>query len=243
MRKILCLVLTCGFGYFVAAQDETIVTDRPTQSAAAFVMPKGGFQAELGFLSEKVTDNVTSLTYSNLLLRWGAFQGVELRLTQNLVGLKIGSTTISGLSPLTLGAKVHLADENGLLPQISVIGQSTVKSGKDEFQPPAAIQELRFNFQNTVNDVLGIGYNVGLTWSDGSSSGLYTFNLGFSLGDGWTVFAEPYGFFGNGLSDHRVNAGVIYLLSNQLQADISAGLGLSDVSPDSFVGFGVAYLF
>ena len=228
-----------------AQEADPIVTDRPTQSAASAVIPKGNLLVEYGFVYEKVTDDFDNITLGNFHLRYGLVEGVELRLTQNILQSKnsIIDEKESGLSPTTLGTKVHLIQENGWMPQASVIGQVTFNNGDDAFKPGSAAAEFRLNFSNTLSDKMSLGYNVGIGMPEGDNYTLYSVVLGYLVADNWTVFGEPYGFFQNGDSDHRFNAGLIYLCKNNLQFDISAGLGLSDISPDSFVGFGAAIGF
>ena len=72
---------------------------------------------------------------------------------------------------------------------------------------------------------------------------LYTLVLGYAFADGWSYFIEPYGFFQDNESDHRINSGFIYLVSDRFQVDFSGGLGLSEASHDFFIGFGAALGF
>lgn len=240
----LLIVLLASICY---AQETTpsIVTDRPTQSAASTVVAKGDWLLELGFIREKATADVANFTYGNMLLRYGVIDGVELRVTQDYLGFKDDATNDSGsgLGPLTLGTKVHLVNENGIVPQMSIIGQVTLSNGDEAFKPAQATPELRLNFSNTLSDKLSLGYNVGMRFPEDNTTTFYSAVLGYALAEGWTVFAEPYGFLGDGNSDHRFNTGLIYLVNSTLQFDVSAGWGLSDISPDSFIGFGLAVGF
>lgn len=224
---------------------EAIVTDRPTQSAAAGVVAKGNLLVEAGFVSERASSAITNLTYANFLLRYGVLEGVELRLTQNYAGVrdKIADKTISGMSPLTLGTKIHLIEEDGLVPQISVIGQVTMLTGEKAFRPSQAVPEIRMNFANTLSDRFSLGYNLGVAFPEDNTTSFYTAVLGYGFAEGWTVFAEPYGFYADDTFDHRFNTGLIYLMNSTLQFDVSAGWGLSESSPDSFIGFGVGLGF
>lgn len=233
---ILCLLLG---GTALAQENESIITDRPTQSAAAFVVPQGSVLLETGFINEKFTEGITNFTYFNAHIRYGLLDGVELRLTQNYVGRKVLGETTTGLSPLILGTKVHLAKEDGIVPQLSVIGQVLLKSGSDDFKPESSIFEMRLNFQNTLSETFTLGYNIGYA-DNGFNDLLYSAVVGISIADGWTVFLEPYGFFGDEM-DQRFNAGFIYLAKPNLQFDFSFGTGLSENSPESFIGFGASF--
>ncbi len=230
---------TCFIAY---SQDgDPISTDRPTQSAGAIVVAPGDFLLEVGFLNEKVTEGLTNSTYLNALLRIGIIERFELRITQNYVGSKVLDERTTGLSPLTLGTKVHLLDEHEWKPQMSILAQVTLETGSDDFNPESPVAEFRFNFQNTISDRFGIGYNIGYV-DAGFNNFLYTLNFGVLIADGLSLFAEPYAFFGDDL-DQRFNAGLIYLANPKTQFDVSFGTGISNISPDSFVAFGAAFGF
>lgn len=245
MKKLLTSIIFLAIIRIASAQDaDPIVTDRPTQSAASAVVPKGRALIEYGFIYEKAGD-FSNVTFANLLARVGLLNGVELRLTQNYQQVKndLIDAKVSGLSPITIGTKVHLVEEQGMIPQMSIIGQITLANGKEEFKPNEAIPEVRLNFSNTLSETFSLGYNLGMAFPEDNTQTIYTVVLGYSFSPGWTVFAEPYGFFQDGTSDHRFNTGVIYLCSDNIQFDISGGIGLSDISPDSFIGFGAAIGF
>lgn len=56
------------------------------------------------------------------------------------------------------------------------------------------------------------------------------------------TFVEYYGVIEDGAPDqHSADAGVTYLLSDDVQLDFSAGFGLNDAAPDFFVAAGVAW--
>ena len=229
----------------VFAQDsEPIVTDRPTQSAASTVVPLGAAIVEYGFIYESAGD-ITNTTLANLHARIGLLKFAELRITQNIQQVKSDATDtkVSGLSPITLGTKVHLVTERGALPQTSIIGQVTLNNGKDEFRPGKTIPEVRLNFSNTLGEYWSLGYNVGMQFPENNTTTLYSAVLGYSFLPGWTAFAEPYGFFYEEDADHRFNTGLIYLVKNNFQVDLTGGIGLSDISPDYFIGFGAAIGF
>lgn len=224
---------------------DPIVTDRPTQSAAALVIPKGNWMVEYGSLSERQDVDVSTLIYADLLIKYGLLDGLELRLTQDFLNVKDEASDISdtGLSPLTIGTKIHLFKGKGWAPLVSVIAQVTIPTGNEAFKPGRSVPELRLNMSNSLSDRFSLGYNFGMRFPEEGNSQIYSAVLGYSLPSGWTFFAEPYGFFGNGVADQRFNAGLIYLITNKLQVDVTAGWGLSEVSPDSFAGFGLAFGF
>lgn len=244
MKNLLALLFVLGVGVSMAQDSDPIVTDRPTQSAASMVVPKGNALIEYGFIYESAGD-ITNLTMANIHARVGLLNGIELRITQNILQVKddVSDTKVSGLSPITLGTKVHLVAERGAMPQTSIIGQVTLDNGKEAFRPGAMIPEVRLNFSNSLSEFVSLGYNIGMSFPEDNTTTIYSAVLGYSFFPGWTAFAEPYGFFYEDDSDHRFNAGFIYLVKNNFQVDITGGIGLSDISPDSFIGFGAAIGF
>ncbi|MEO1255090.1 MAG: transporter, partial [Bacteroidota bacterium] len=116
----------------------------------------------------------------------------------------------------------------------------TLENGEQAFRPERAIPEVRLNFSNSLSDFLSLGYNIGMAFPEDDTQTFYTAVLGYSFLPGWTAFAEPYGFFQEGISDHRFNTGLIYLIKDNLQVDLTGGFGVTDDAPDYFIGFGAA---
>ncbi len=243
MKKLLFAACIC-FGLGVQGQ---INTDRPTQSYSPYVLPHGKVQTELGFVSERPVSSLDqyNVTYLNALVRVSVLKWMELRLTENYLGSRGGAENISGLSPTTLGAKFHLHDQTNALPQVGLLTSFTFANGQDEFKANESTQDIRLLFQHDLSDNLTLDYNIGTFWSASTDAvGIYTFMLGYGATDVISLFIEPYGFFGSGLpADNRVNGGATFLVSENFQADISGGFGLSDSSPDYFIGFGIGILF
>jgi hypothetical protein len=61
------------------------------------------------------------------------------------------------------------------------------------------------------------------------------------------AYAEWYGLMPNGAAtarpEHYFNGGFTYLLCDNMQFDIRAGVGLNDVADDYFVGTGLSIRF
>ena len=66
-------------------------------------------------------------------------------------------------------------------------------------------------------------------------------SLGVSLIKKLSMFVESYGFLTQDETpDHRLDGGFTYLFSKNIQADLSGGIGISDKSPDFFIGAGLS---
>ncbi len=255
------------FSFVVISQyclAQTINTDRPTQSASAYVLPKGRLQWETGALIQKTNSNLNQYTYNNSLIRYGLSDIFEARLTINYEGFNLGldgaDLSDNGFSPVVVGFKSKIADENGFWPQVSFVGQVALPSGDEGFNVESAIPSFRFSLLHNFSSTSSLGYNWGMEWQEGlpGSVNIYTivYNQGFAGSFAW--FLEFYGFiYGENenilgdpidiADDHRANSGFTYILNDKVQFDLSAGVGFSDdltnSSPDFFLSGGVSFAF
>ena len=257
MKRIITLTtifLLISIGFVAMAQTEKpeIVTDRPDQTEAPVLVPKGGLQVETGFVFEKDREkdvNTTNFTYNTTLVKYGVNEHFELRLIAEYLGeeAKVAENPVSkvnGFSPLALGVKIKLADEKGFWPQAALIGHVNLKSGSEEFIPNYTAADFRFTFAHTLSDKFALSYNVGAEWDGESPEAvfLYTLSLGYVVTDKIGVFIESYSFFPEeSKADNRIDAGITYKFTPVVQWDISAGLGLSSNAPDSFISTGVSF--
>ena len=254
-KQILLFGYLTGFNAISVGQEsmrEPLITDRPDQTESAFIVPAGFFQIETGFLFGRHETN--SFTEDNLnlfttLLRYGINQHFELRLgTSYLMHETSGwanDVQTSGLTPVTAGMKFKMVEEMGLVPEMAFLAIVTLPhSGKEEFSPEYTATEFRFAAEYTFSDWLGMGINLGGAW-DGSSvkpAGIYSLVLGADVGGRTGLFLEGYGELPQGTQpDHRLDGGLTYLVKHNLQLDASAGVGLSEISPDFFVNAGLSW--
>ena len=120
---------------------EPIVTDRPSESAGPSVVPRFALQIEAGYKfsrfdqGEKRTD---TQQLPDLLLRYGAFERIEARLTMTGFSFKnLGSPEACrkevGFNDVSIGAKWALVDEQGRRPAVSLLGDLSFPVGDAEF--------------------------------------------------------------------------------------------------------------
>ena len=245
MKKYV-LLLSLLVPFAALAQEEPIVTDRPTQTPAVAIIPAGNILVEAGFVREVTTPELFTYTLPNVLLRYGVNEYFEIRFQQDYLLAERFAGNESGFNSLKIGVKIKLADGEGWKPQMSFLGNVTTTTGENPFKNQFVSSDFSFVFANTLSDKVSLGYSIGLINGEfGFDTSLYTVVLGYALMDNLTVFVEPYGFgiVDSGPMDHRFNAGLMYLLKPRLQLDVSGGIGLSDTSPDNFLGLGIALGF
>jgi hypothetical protein len=268
MNKVLVLffiilaVILLGAGKTGAQELDDIITDRPDQTESAVTVPKGFIQVELGGSIEKTYEYVPGVTsidtvkgythsYPSVLLRYGLSKRVELRFGIEYMQYKEKAKFDenmpgeSGLSPVMIGTKISLFKENGARPETALLlGLNIPFKSNSPFQSKYVGVDFRFSMAHTLSERFALSYNLGGEW-DGDNphaTGIYTLSLGISLINKLSVFVESYGFLPQGdVPDHRVDGGITYLIAKNIQADVSGGIGISDISPDYFVGLGISF--
>ncbi|QHI37272.1 hypothetical protein IMCC3317_26510 [Kordia antarctica] len=230
-----------------------IVTDRPDQTESPTLVPKGLLQVETGFMYEEITtDNIESntTTFNTMLLRYGLLDNLELRLGLDIAGTKNSARNsnfedkFSGLSPLYVGFKIGITEEKGALPEIGFLGGAFLPfTAATKYKPENTGGDFRFSFAHTLSENWSFSYNLGAAW-DGNSSNVsyvYTTVLGHSITEKIGCYLEFYGDFPESdRANHLIDGGFTYLVSNNIQLDLSGGTGIN-TDQDFFISTGISF--
>lgn len=254
--KVLSLAIFAATISIFAQENQEIgalVTDRPDATEASSTVGKGILQIETGGFYESFEDNSIkseNYVYNTTLLRYGILDNLELRVGWNFTesvtkvnGNKLDNV-MSGFSPLLLGVKIDIAEENGCMPEIALIGHvfPLFTSAKD-FRPETTAIDFRFSLSHTLSEKSSLGYNIGAQWGDDSSeaAAIYTVAYGYSFTDKFGAYAELYGDMPeDNKANHYWDAGFTYLVSNNLQLDTYFGTSITD-GQDILIGLGASF--
>lgn len=222
-------------------ETEALVTDRPDATESATTVSPGFIQIETGSSYEGFKDNSTkfeSFTFNTTLVRLGLLDNVEFRLGWDFVE---GQTSInnnklddvsSGFSPLLFGTKIAISEEKGIRPQMALLGHLYLPfTAGNDYKPETTGVEFIFAFAHTLSEKSSLGYNIGANWLDDSAeaSYLYSFSYGYSISEKIGAYAEVYGDLPeNNTANHYWDAGLTYLISNNLQLDATVGSGITE---------------
>ena len=244
-KPVFLLFLSLGIPFGMYAQDEKIVeplvTDRPDATEASTTVPKGALQIETGAFFTSFEDGGIKeevLGLNTTLVRYGILENFEFRLGWNfeegrttIDGMKQDNVT-SGLSPLLAGMKVNITEEKGLIPEIALIGHIFLPfTASSDYRPETTSTDFRFSLSHTLSEKSSIGYNVGVQWGSDSPEAAYIYTLayGYSITDKFGFYAELYGDLPEDSSaNHFWDAGLTYLLMNNLQLDATVGRSITD---------------
>jgi hypothetical protein len=238
------------------AQDElpSIVTDRPDQTESSVTVPHKILQIETGFTyGWDKQDGIASkdLGYNGTLLRWGVLKRFEIRLGAAYAGyeqkddMTDTKTTLSGFAPLSVGFKWNFLYGNGPIPTLALISSVDIPAlASGDFSDGNALQKIIIAGSWDLSRTFSLGINLGTIadWEQSDFTAFYTTSLGISITSWMGAFAELYSFHPEGeYSDHRFDAGFTFPVRNNLQFDISGGMGISKNSPDGFAGLGLSW--
>jgi len=234
-------------------ETKPMLTDRPDQTESALTVPRGTFQVETGIIvenNETNSERYTGVTYNTSLIRFGILDNLEFRAGTSVLRLTIESldtqdeNVLQGLTPFGVGTKIAIAEEEKILPAMALITMLTLpQTGDIEFQQPHISPSMILAMSKTISPRYSAGANLGLSWNgeDAFIETFYSLVLGGEIMKRMGAFIELYGFLPEDeTGDHRFDAGITYLVLDNLQFDISSGVGINDPAPDYFVSFGLS---
>lgn len=250
MKNLLLISILFIISFSSFSQDGgPIFTDRPNATDAAQLLYVGDFQAEIGFFSDTDKNNTTnrSITQPNISLKYGILHWLEVRVLSNLqttisdVG-GINENRTTGITALTISPKFKLYEGEGFLTHLA-LGTSFIlpKTGHTAFQNNNLNVGYRLLMNNAISDKISWSHSFGTDWDDNANdSWIYTSSFGFTLTDQLGAFTELYGTFSN-VNAYYLDAGLSYLILNNLSIDTMIGAGLNDNASDYLVSFGFAW--
>jgi hypothetical protein len=243
-------------------EQDRIVTDRPHFSEASSLVGLGVTQIETGysFFFDK-EDDVTTRTHSfpEPLLRVGIFaEWFEFRLGYNYLVQSInqpgqGTRSFSGSDDLYLAAKLALAEQAGIFPEVAFFPQMRLPTGSPAFTSREVLPGFNLAYSWVITDLIELECNTQLNRRlDGSdhffSQFIQTANIEYNLGAKWGGFTEWFCFVPSGslseLPQHYFHGGFVYFPTPNIQLDIHSAVGLTPASDDlAFTGAGFSMRF
>lgn len=243
---LLLSILTIGMHALAQEPEDKIETDRPDQTESPSIVPKGWLQFEAGLNREK-SDIGTLYTLPTLLSKYGVSKKFELRLITEYTSLYQNHFTDTfGLMPVRVGFKYNLLEEQGILPQTSIIAHTGFnRLASKHFKGLHFLApEFRLTMQHTLSDHLSLGYNLGAEWEETGKQPdwIYTLAPGFSWAENWYAYVELFGSFKKDEKpEHNFDGGIAYHLSDHMRADLSAGTGLFNSPLKHYVALGFSF--
>lgn len=237
--------------------DEPLATDRPDFTEASTTVGKDVLQIEMGYTYTHDSEGGSSSieqSFGEPLFRYGMFADwFELRIGLRPVQVKesingSGDRT-TGLDDLYLGAKFALTAQQGILPEIALTPQMTLPTGSNSFTASEILPGINLLYGWEITDDLSFGGSTQFNHNLEGDNDYHTqyaqaFTLNYNFNETIGSYLEWYGLFPtyavDAQSEHYLDGGFRYLLSDDVQFDVRAGVGLNDAAADYFIGTGVS---
>jgi hypothetical protein len=153
---------------------------------------------------------------------------------------------------MSIGAKIKLVDglNFGLSRHnVAVIVASTLPTGDDDLGEDEPQPEFTLALAWDLSDRLSLGSNFNYAYVSEEDDRFHQFSgslsLGYKLTEQWGSYIEFFGFVPkseDGPNASFFDGGFTYLVTNDLQLDARAGVGVFNAdSPDYFTGVGVSW--
>ncbi len=241
--------------------DESLVTDRPDFTEAGTTVGCGVAQLEFGYtyiLDDEPGTTLTGHSIGEPLLRFGVLANwLEFRIglfpTYEQVEIGGVTTTRSGVEDLYVGFKIGLTPQECILPEMSLIPQMTVPTGSSEFSNDEVLPGVNWIYSWDVTEVVSVAGSTQGNWTLDEVTGkaylaiAQSATAAFGLTNELGMYTEWFAYFPSGSdtaqTEHYFNGGFTYLVSNDVQFDIRAGLGLNRAADDFFAGAGLSIRF
>lgn len=226
MRRFALAFLASLISIVAMAQEVEFTADRPGASTGPGVVGRNVFQWEQG-IGYDGDGGKGAFTFSSTLLRYGLFDGMELRLGGDALIHHDGIKWSPAFTGLTVGTKIRCFEGRGAIPAISLMANLAIPgTGNKEFVVDNVAPSLYLLFDNPVNDWFSIGYNVGAEW-DGYQpipSAFVALCFGFSITERLGCFAESFNYFSRIGNTYGVDFGFNYMVHKRVQLDFAANI-------------------
>ena len=240
---IFCIIL-----FNIGLYSQSLVTDRPDQTESAITVPLNSLQIETGFAYESLEEisiSIKNYSIAGTLIRYGIIDFLELRfggtyfITEEEININGLGNLFTGIKANFLNEEINLVDFALLVHTFLPIGASAYKPEQVELQVIAAIAKSVF-------EEVSLSANLGGRYSSVFDKMIYQYSaaMGISLTNKLSTFLEAYGYFISSVEPvHNFDGGLTYLLSDDLQLDLSGGKGISGIDSFWFVSTGVSFRF
>ena len=227
---------------------QSLITDRPDQTESALTVSKNSLQIESGIIYENLKeDGVYTNNYSiaGTLLRYGLTDILELRLGAAYLISKSRITNL-GFENVLTGIKLNLSTEDEGVFDFGLFAHVYLPIGRSYFTSPSLEPEFIAAISKSLSDNISLSGNLGSIYNSSIRKAVffYTTALGISLSNELGMFIEIYGEMISEINTtNYIDAGFTFLISNNLQIDISAGKEISESASAWFLSTGVSIRF
>ncbi len=242
--------------------DEPLEADRPDFTESPLTVGRGVVQIESGYTfthDSSAGVQTANNSFPQTLWRIGMIaEWFEFRIAYNYETNDVklpnvpGRQHMQGSDDLYLGMKICLTPQEGILPKMGLIPSLTVPTGSPAFTKGDVTPGLLLAYGWNITKKISLGMTTGAARDrDDIGNGFVEFaqsgSFDFELTKKLSCYTELYLLSPTGHTIEQVqyyfDSGFTYHVTNNIQLDIEAGVGLNEVADDFFAGSGAVVRF
>ncbi len=230
---------------------ETIRSGRPGQSIGAYTVGSGTLQVQSGVDYFGTRNSNIGETDHGVLTATGVRYGltdqfeVGTFFEYRSVTKKTDSASYSStdLSNMLIGIRHQISVGKGLLPSIGFQFRLRLPVTTGDYKISSVAPSFIFVTSQQLSESITLITNLGGAWNgiDATPTGTYTINLSCAFTDKFGAFIENYGTLTQGKFETRMDGGVAWLATPNLQLDLFGGFGRNYQIFDYFISTGISW--
>lgn len=256
-----CLLLLVLFAAKANAQDEIEFSpDCPGATTGVDIMPQWKIDWETGMSHEWNRRNGAherTWTVNTSMFRMGLTDNTELRFQIDECFTHTPGDNYSGIANAAIGTKIRIFNGWKALPKVSFLGTFLLPGGESShYLPPHLGIQTHLLFENSISDILTLGYDIGTEWSGDTTNPDVFFGLCVNLQatDRLAFFIESYNRYNAekqddwaapGHSSHfncMTELGASYMVTPRLQINMYGDFNFNEPTKYANLGVGMAWL-
>jgi hypothetical protein len=230
---------------------ETIRSGRPGQSIGAFTVGKNIFQVQSGIDHFGYTNDESQSEGNGILantgLRFGITEAFEVGAYLEYKSESVKDNTLKyapqGFSNVVLGLRYQISVGKGLIPSVGFQLRVKLPSNDAYYKTEYIAPSFVFVTSQQLSSSWLLITNLGSSWNGNTAApmGLYTVNLSCAITSKFGAFIENYGNYKEGVFETRMDTGVAWLVTPNLQLDLLGGIGSNHGLKDYFISTGFSW--
>lgn len=244
LQSLMAMKALCQF-------NERIRTGRPGQAIGGFAVGKKVVQFQQGIeYFSSYTNGYNQQRYlSNNVIRFGIMENLEISTLIDYQFEKRKTDSLkwflNGVSNFQLGFRVHLNDQKKWIPATGFQFRLRMPDISEDYKvrnlAPVVIFVATWSLPHET--LLSANWIIEYDGNSPVATGKYIINYSFPLSGKWSGFIENYGQLRGTKFQTRFDGGIAVLVNNNIQFDLSAGVGQNQEIRDFFAGVGISYRF
>ncbi len=241
-------IFTCSFAN--AQVKKKIKKSRRSKTESQFALTKKDVLFEWEAGHETFDENLSTFSVPNVILHYGINNRLEANTEISFVAVAdksvIPSKKITGTEPVVAGFNYLLRREDKKGPAIIASLQLAIPfAASKNFTANYWAPVLQIDLQQPLTKKITAGFTPGIFWDGFATSPSYSYTTSFTCKPvkEWVLSAEVFGFLGNYVPQHNIDAEVDYNITRHFTVGLTGGMGISSAAHKNYFAVNGSYGF